>query len=186
MQERNRLTNAEKLFEAAAQVYDALGGDQGGAVDNLNLASGMAIRIAQMDPSMSEFVEGLNSALFGAQEAFHAIRDYRDQVEANPDRLEQIEERLDLIRNLKRKYGDDIQAIVDYAAALSGKIDDLTHSEDRSRELTGQIDEISEKLAAVCEKLTALRKASAPAFENAVERELARSGDGQGQVRGEH
>ncbi len=173
-QERNRLANAEKLFDAASLLYDALGGDQGGgAVDSLNMAAGTAIKIARMDPSMAEFVETVNAALFSAQEAFHSIGAYREEVEANPGRLEQIEERLNAIRTLKRKYGDDIQAILHYAAGLSGKIGELTHSEDRSLELAGRIDDISEKLTLVSEKLTALRKASAPDFENAVERELA-------------
>ncbi len=171
-QERNRLANAEKLFEAASEVAGALGAEAG-AVDGLSAAAAAADRIAQMDPSMSEVGETLNTALISAQEALLAIRDYQDEIEANPVRLEQIEERLDLIRTLKRKYGDTIEDVLRYGAELAGKIDDLAHSEERSRELNGRIEELEGRLRDVSGKLTSLRKKAAPGFEKAVETELA-------------
>lgn len=171
-QERNRLANAEKLFEVASEVATALGSETG-AVDSLSTASAAAERIAQMDPSMSEMLETLNTALISAQEALLAVRDYQDEIEANPTRLEQIEDRLDLIRALKRKYGDTIDDILRYSADLAGKIDELAHSEERSQELDARIEDLAAKLRDVSGRLTSLRKKAAPAFEKAVEGELA-------------
>ena len=172
-QERNRLANAEKLHTSASEIYRALGGDERGAVDNLTSASIMAEKMAMIDASMESFVESLNAAVISTQEALASIRDYRENIEANPDRLEQIEARLDTIRLLKRKYGDTIEEILNYAGGLTKKVDDLTYSEDRSQELSRQIDDLRSRLTAVCDKLTKLRKTCAPDFEKAVESELA-------------
>ena len=122
---------------------------------------------------MESFVETINQALIAAQDALAAIRDYRDEVEANPARLEQIEERLDAIRQLKRKYGDTIEEIIHYGEQLAGKIDDLVNAESRSQQLTGRIDDLRRRLESVSSELTAIRKKSAPEFERGVEAELA-------------
>ena len=172
-QERNRLANAEKLYTSASEIYNALGGDERGAVDNLSTASIMAEKMALIDSSMESFVESLNAALISAQEALASIRDYRDEIEANPARLEQVEARLDAIRLLKRKYGDTIEDILQYADGLAKKVDDLTFAEDRSQELTEQINDVQSRLTEVCDKLTSLRRTYAPEFEKAVEKELA-------------
>lgn len=173
LQERNKLANAEKLFTAAAEVYSALGGDEGGAIDALNTAASAAEKMLVMDPSISGFVENLNSALFSAQEALSSITDYRDDIEANPDRLEAIEERLDLIRTLKRKYGDTIPEINKYADDLVAKVSDLEHIEDRSHNLDGQIETVTKSLSDVSGKLTKIRKDHRDEFQKAVESELA-------------
>jgi DNA repair protein RecN (Recombination protein N) len=122
---------------------------------------------------MSPFAEGLNAALIGAQEALSAIADYRESVEADPARLEQIEERLDVIRTLKKKYGDTVEDVFDYGRDLAGKIHDLTHSEELSEQLEGRIGELTARLELLCRELTDQRRKAAPGFENAVEGELA-------------
>lgn len=170
-QERNRLANAEKLFSVASEIRDALNTD-GGSIDGLNAASGAAEKMAVMDPSMSGFVENLNTALIAAQDALLAIRDYMDEVEANPDRLEQVEERLDMIRTLKRKYGDTIEDIINYASDLAGKINNLTNAEERSGSLESKIEDLQSRLNGISTELTCLRKESAAKFEKAVEAEL--------------
>jgi len=171
-QERNRLANAEKLFEAAAEIATLLGSESG-AVDGLSAAVAAAERIAQMDPSMSAIVETLSTALISTQDVLLEVRDYQDQIEANPSRLEQIEDRLDVIKTLKRKYGDTIEDILSYANGLVEKIDALMCSEERSNELDCKIEELTARLAGLCQKLSDLRKQAAPAFEKAVETELA-------------
>ena len=83
VEERNRLANAEKLREAAAEAYQALS-TEGGGVDALGAAAASAERIVEMDASAKELSETLNAALFGAQEALASVREYREDVEANP------------------------------------------------------------------------------------------------------
>ena len=171
--ERNRLANAEKLYSAADEIHDALTETEGCAIDRLSEAAKAADRIEGMDPSMSTLTETLNAALINAQEASMAIRDYIEQVEANPERLEQVEERIELIRVLKKKYGDSIEDILKYAEDLSGKLDGLTNADERASELAGKIAEMEQQLQMLCAKLTGLRKKASSEFEKLVERELA-------------
>ncbi len=172
VQERNRLANAEKLFDATTEIAMLLGADSG-AVDGLSAAVEAAKRIAQMDPSMSEIAETLSTALISTQDALLMVRDYQDRIEANPTRLEQIEDRLDVIKTLKRKYGDTIEEILLYADSLVDKIEALICSEERSHELNHKIEELTNRLTSLSQKLSDIRKQAASKFEKAVEIELA-------------
>lgn len=171
-QERNRLANAEKLYAAASEVYQALG-DDGGGVDALSNASLSAIRIAHLDPSMEPLIETINNALIAAQEAQSSIRDYMEEVEANPARLENIEDRLNLLRTLKKKYGDSIEEILVYFDETKSKLENLANTEERSGELESNIAAAAKSLKTVCSELTAARREAAPEFAKLVERELA-------------
>lgn len=170
--ERNRLANAERLFAAAAEIHEALGAE-GSSVDKLSSAAMAADRMAGLDPTAAGIAESVNAALIAAQEAMLAVRDYEESIESDPSRLEQIEDRLDSIRTLKRKYGDTIEEVIAFGNDLAGKIDALAHSEERSQELSGRIDELTSDLTNLCGQLTELRKSTAPEFARLVERELA-------------
>lgn len=171
--ERNRLANAEKLYSAASELHVALSGGDASAVDRLSEATGIAGKIEALDPSMSTLAESLNTALISAQEAAATVRGYIDEVEANPARLEQVDERLELIRVLKRKYGDTISQVLSYAADLSVKLGDLTNADERSSGLSDRISELETRLVEVCARLTALRRRASGEFEKRVEAELA-------------
>ena len=170
--ERNRLANAERLRASASELYESLNAE-GAGVDRLAAAASAAARIAEIDSSALAIAEAVSSALYSAQEAALGIREYLETVDADPARLEQIEDRLDLIRTLKRKYGDTIEDVLRYADELAAKMDELAHSEERSLELDARIDELQKRMSAVCADLSTLRKSAAREFEMAVENELA-------------
>ena len=170
--ERNLLANSEKLLQACAEIYRLLGAD-GSAVDCLSEAASIAEKVAAIDPSFSGVVENLQTALAAAQEAVLVVRDYQDRVEADPARLEQVEDRLDLIRRLKRKYGDTIEDILRYYSELSTKLDELDKTEERLAEVEKEIESVRSRLVETCSKLSSLRKNGASEFERQVEKELA-------------
>lgn len=170
--ERTRLANAEKLRGLTEQVFESLAGD-GAALDSLSAASMAVEKLADTDSAVRPAAEQITNALLSAQEGLELIRGYRDKYEVNPERLEEVEERLDLIRTLKRKYGDTIEQVLNYAQELAGKLDNIAHSEERLAELDGNIAELVGELGETCGRLTKLRKQSAGEFEKAVEKELA-------------
>jgi len=171
--ERNRLVNAEKLYTAAAEICGYLSGETGGALDAVGDASVLASRLAHVDNSMQEYADNLNSALFSLQESYSAIREYRDAIEASPERLEQIEERFDLIRTMKKKYGDTVPDVLRYEEELTAKLNSIEHAEDDSRELDARIGRIEEQLTSVSRELREARAGSIVEFQGGVERELA-------------
>lgn len=172
MQERNRLANAERLHVLAQQALDDLNND-GAAVDCLSSAAIALERLVQVDPSTKEALEQVNSALISAQEGLALIRSFRDNYEADPERLQEVEDRLDLIRRLQRKYGDTVEQVLAYADDIRSRLEAMSDSEQRLAELDSQISEAGEQLDKACDELRSLRRESARAFESEVEKQLS-------------
>ena len=167
--EKLRLGSAERLHGASSAAYSAL---QGGALDGLSQAVREIERALKFDEGLSNILESLNSALYAADDAMREVRTYRDSVEFNPDRLSQIEDRLDTLKTLKRKYGEDIAAILAYRAAIGQKLTTLENAEERLAELERRekitFAEVEKHAAA----LTKARRKAAEPFAKGIQTEL--------------
>ena len=174
--ERIRLGSAEKLFAAAAGAYDALTGgprETGGALDGLGKAVAEIEHAAKLDERLNPLLESLQNALYVAEDAAREVRNYRDGVEFNPDRLEQIETRLDTLKTLKRKYGDTLEEVLRYREEIGGRLETLENAEERIALLTVEVERTRGDLAAAAAKLTKARKRAAEPFAAAIMKELA-------------
>ncbi|HEY0582659.1 MAG TPA: AAA family ATPase, partial [Chloroflexota bacterium] len=120
--QRSRLQHVERLRQAALVAHDALMGaeddtrDRPGAVDLLGEAVAACQEAGKIDPTLAAEGESLGAALSQAEESARALRDYLDSLEADPQALEQTTERLFLIGDLKRKYGESIAEVLAYGA----------------------------------------------------------------------
>ena len=174
--DRSRLANAEKLSAAALEGYTTLSGSErgsGGALDALNAALAAVEHAAALDEALTPVLEALNGAVSYAEDAAHALRDYQEAVEFNPERLEEIESRLELLRTLKRKYGDTVEEIIAYGAELTEKLDRLENAEARVDDLTAAIDKGEAALDKTAARLTKARRQAASEFAPLILRELA-------------
>ncbi|MDQ2799278.1 MAG: DNA repair protein RecN [Armatimonadota bacterium] len=172
--DRSRLANAEKLSAASAEGYELLsGGERGaGALDALNDALASVENAAALDESLQPVLDALQGAVSYAEDAAHALRDYREGVEFNPERLEEIESRLDLLRTLKRKYGDTVEEILTYAEELLAKLDRLENSAAREDELTAAMEKTQAELTRLAARLTKARQKGSENFAQGIAREL--------------
>jgi DNA repair protein RecN (Recombination protein N) len=168
-QERSRLANAEKLYAAAEEAYESLGNV---ALEGLNSALIAAERAGALDEALQPMQEQLAEALAYAEEARRNLRTYRDQIEFNPERLEEIGDRLDLIHTLQRKYGDTEEEILAYAGELSERLNALENSEARESELIQSLAQIEAELSKCAVRLSDLRKGASSRFAEAVMAEL--------------
>ena len=173
--ERTRLANASKLSTASAEAYDFLTGAERarGAVDLLNSALTSVDHAAAMDDDIRAVAEALREAVSFAEDAARELRQYRDGVEFNPERLEEIDNRLETFKQLKRKYGDTLEEILAYAAEVGEKLSSLENSEAREADLVASIAKMEADVQAVASRLTALRKAVSDDFALKITRELA-------------
>lgn len=176
--ERLRLASAEKLHAAASGAYAALHGGEGrgeagGALDGLTTAVAEIEHAAKLDERLESLVESLRSALYCAEEAARDVRGYRDEVEFNPERLEEIETRLDTLRTLKRKYGDTLEEVLRYRDEIEGRLQTLENAEERIAELTAQVETKRAALQARAAELTRERERARGPFAEAVMTELA-------------
>ncbi|MBC8143721.1 MAG: DNA repair protein RecN [Armatimonadetes bacterium] len=175
--ERTRLSSAERLFAAAGSAVDALRGGEGrgagaGAVDLLAKAVREIESAATFDETLAPLLETLQGALYAADDAARDVRAYRDGVEFNPQRLEEIEARLDILKTLKRKYGETLEEVLAYRAEIGERLETLTNAEERIAELVASEIAARGELTKECAKLTKIRQKGAKPFADAILREL--------------
>jgi len=175
---QTRLQHVERLRSAVHATLQALNGaetnasEQAGAIDLLAAAVAACDDGARFDQALSTHVDDLNAALAQAQESARALRTYADELDADPDALELITERLFLIGDLKRKFGDSIADILAYAADASRRLDDIDHRAERLSDLQTREADLLSQLSTCAADLSARRASAAEHLSQAVEREL--------------
>lgn len=171
--DRMRLSNAERLFASGSAAKEALAGGEISAVDLLTGAARELEALRSLDDQIGPISELLETAVAAAQDASSELRTYLDGIEFNPERLEQVQERLDLIRSLKRKYGDTIEEILAYRNATAAKLDDLSHGEERQAKLEAQFSRLAIELDQEAQALYQVRFAAAERFQREIMAHLA-------------
>jgi DNA repair protein RecN (Recombination protein N) len=176
VEERNRLANAESLASLAQQALLAL--DEGtpespAATDLLGQISQALTALARLDPSQNGLDETARSIFESLADLTRNIRLYLDNIEFNPKRLDQVEERLAFLQSLKRKYGETISAVLEFAVHANSQLEQITHAEERLEELDKKQAELLSKLGRAGIELSQLRHSAAAGLEKAIEIELA-------------
>ena len=174
--ERRRLANAERLGELCATVHGALAGDSdadtAGALDLLATAQRSLHELLRLDDSLREQEGALDQALYLLQDVALSVASYQDEVLADPQRQAEVEERLDLLSKLRRKYGATIEDILAYAESASEELDGLTHREERISELQQREQELKARIGALSGQLSRRRQVASERLSAAMEREL--------------
>lgn len=174
-QDRTRLSNAENLASLAQSALVAL--DEGtpdspAITDLLGQVSRSLSALARIDSSKEGLASQAELALDNLTDLARELRDYAEAVEFNPKRLEQIEDRLDLINNLKRKYGGSVEAVLAYAADAHVQLETISHAGERITELEEQEQTYLHQTAEAGVALSEKRKANAETLARTVEKEL--------------
>ncbi len=174
--ERRRLANAERLGELSMAVYAGLSGDPGGdapgALDLAATAQRALAELLRLDDSLREQESTIEQALSLLQDVAWAIHAYQDEIAADPDRQAEVEERLDLISRLRRKYGATIEEILAYAETAGAELDELTHREERASMLETTELELRTHIGALAAQLSKRRQVAGERLAAAMEREL--------------
>jgi DNA repair protein RecN (Recombination protein N) len=173
--ERTRLTNAEQLAQGSEQALAGLTGSHGeriSAKDALGRVVDALRSLAKIDPSTQELAAGAQGLEDQVSDLTHSIRAYRESIEFNPRRLDEVEERLSMISSLKRKYGDTIEAVLDQTAAAAEELENIEHAEERMGELLAREIGLLESLGALGKQLSELRRTAGVRLQAAIETEL--------------
>lgn len=175
-EERNRLANAEALASLAQEVLFAL--DEGTpetqtTTDLLGQAIDTTNELARLDPSQTALKEQTQTLFENATDLSLQIRSYLGSIESNSKRLNQVEERLSLIENLKRKYGDSIQSVLEFAENAKNQLNQITNAEERIQVLEAEQIELLFTISSVGQEISQMRYAAAQKLEKTLETELA-------------
>ena len=175
LEERTRLANAEQLALSAEQAISLL--DEGAderppVVDQLGEVTEALQSLARVDTTLTTVHLEVQSMLEQAGDLAKRLRVYRESIEFNPRRLDEVEERLALLRNLKRKYGDNLQAVLEHAEAAREELETLTNAEQRMTELEAQQEQLLHALGTVGVQLSDGRRRAGEALAMGIEQEL--------------
>jgi DNA repair protein RecN (Recombination protein N) len=174
--ERTRLANVEQLTQFTNEAIGLMVGmddDTPAVADLLSHAERALTQLTRLDESKMPWLEKLQGLTSEFAELGVELRDYHDDLEFNPGRLDFIEERLELINRLKRKYGDDIPAILSWRDEAAAELHQISHGEERSAELAELIDKELHVIGKRAEALSERRQDAAKQLTQSVERELA-------------
>jgi DNA repair protein RecN (Recombination protein N) len=174
-QERTRLSNAENLALSAQQALTLLDEptpDMPSITDLLGQLAHQLQQLERFDPSHKDFADTGGNLLEQAEDLSREIRNYSEQIEFNPRRLVEIEERIGLLNNLKRKYGGSMESILEFRASTKAKLEKINYSGERIAELETIEKKLLEDLSSCAQVLSGIRKAAAEKLSEAIESEL--------------
>lgn len=174
-QERSRLANAEILSSSTQQALELL--DEGTpeaspASDLLGQASRLVAALAKIDAGQQTLLDQIEDLVAALGEVNRDLRGYLDGIEFNPKRLEQVETRMELIHQLKRKYGGTIEAVIEYGRNARAQLERVQTASERISELETLERSAATEVAGTGSRLTAARKEAAARMSSAVETEL--------------
>lgn len=171
--EHDILSNVSRLMELGYEAYEVLYGDERSCLSSLARVIKAVTEISQTDIRALETLKTLTEAEAILQDASYFLRDYKDSLDFNPQRLEAVQTRLDLINRLKKKYGREVDELLE----LKEKADkELKELQSLAQEIELAHKKIQEGRAAFSQKAAALsekRKATALTIQKLVEKELA-------------
>lgn len=175
--EQKVLASAEHLKASSYEVYRQLYGDDSSgqsasALDRLHEAVAMVKRLVETDAGLKPQLESLEEALYSLEETTKDIRTYSDHLEHDPARLKEVESRLELIRDLKRKYGQSITEILDYEKEAAAELEGISHSSERRQELEENCAHLKQEMGQLGAQLSEARSRANAELKKGVEQEL--------------
>lgn len=174
--ERDRIGNAETLNRYLSKGFDLLEGRgerQPGVVDQLNALQGCLDRIARLDADRGEWTEIVLNLLDESANLLDAFRAYREEIDYDPNRLTEVEDRLHLIHSLERKYGATIDDVLAFAERIRAELETIENADERIRVLAAEAVKRKEALSGIAERLSLRRREVAGRIAERVEAELA-------------
>jgi DNA repair protein RecN (Recombination protein N) len=171
--ERRVLQNVQRIEEAAGAAYSAVYEGEDSALRLTRAALKRLDELCRIDGSLEPLREHLKSADLSLQEASYGLRDYLSRLEANPDRLEEVESRLEAIARLKRKYGQSIVEVLSFLDDVRRQIASVENASERMEELRRERTRLAAEFESAAAALTARRSAAAQKLHQRVEAELA-------------
>lgn len=170
-EQRDIYANAEHITSAIGEAYGNLyaGDEVQSAYDGVSIAVNALSEISGLNPRLQELYETLSGVMYTIEDAAHELKEFGDGIDYDEQELNDIEERLDLISRLKRKYGGTVDDILKYLEAAERELNDIRLSDEKTAELTAELEKITEKLNEEGRALSDIRKQAAAKLEAEIE-----------------
>ena len=170
--ERRRLQNAERIYAGLQEVMDLLQEDAQAAGARLGRAASLLRDLSRFDPDVGAPIEALEGAQAYVEDAVARARALRDRAVMDPDRLRLVDERLDAISGIKRKYGETAAAVSAYREEIARALDRIERHDAIVEETQAEVARASEAASRQGRELSETRAEAAPRLERLIQREL--------------
>ncbi len=173
--ESTTLSNTEHLKSLSLAAYQHLYESETShpsAGDKIGEAIRCLKSLVQIDASLNKLLEEVESASYQIEDAARVLTAYQDVLEYDPARLELVEQRLDTIRNLKRKYGNSITEILEYADKTEEELTQLGFQSEKGAQLQKEYATLKKEVEVLCYELSKIRRQSAEELAKEIEKEL--------------
>lgn len=173
-EQRDIYTNAEQITKSVNEAYMNLyeGDEIQSAYDGISIAVNEISQISDLNPQLKSIYDTLNEIMYSLEDTAHEIKEFGETVEFDEQTLNEIEERLDLISRLKRKYGNSIEEILEYLKKAESELNDIKLSDERTNELKEELKNITKELKEKGNVLTQRRENAAKVLEENIEKSL--------------
>ncbi len=172
-QERSRLKNSEFLSQSVYQAIEELYSRQGSAIEQLVVVRHNIDKAARIDTALTPRFESLTEISFHLEDLVADLRSYLKTVQTDESRLDAVEERLDLINKLKRKYGGSLIGVFKHHGNISQQLSELGNLDDKIAKAEERLSVLHKRLSDLSTRLSKEREAAAGELAGKVEAELA-------------
>jgi len=169
--QRNRIRNAEKIMKGILDSADILS-KENGAVDLLSYATSILDPISHYDSDIKKIHEQLQNLFYQIEDIASEINRFAQKYDFNPDEIDVIEERLSILHHLKRKYGNTVDDILEYAASIEDEVEILEHRDHHLQKLQLELNEVEQDMVVEALELSKLRISLAKTLSNKIVKEL--------------
>ncbi|MEC1754029.1 DNA repair protein RecN [Bacillus mojavensis] len=170
-EERQQISNFEKIFESLQNAYNALRSEQGG-LDWVGMASSQLEDLSDINEPLQKLSESVSNSYYLLEDATFQMRNMLDELEYDPERLNFIEARLNEIKQLKRKYGATVEDILEYASKIEEEIDQIENRDSHLQSLKQELDSVGKDVAVEVANVSRIRKTWAKKLADEIHREL--------------
>ncbi|AOY77076.1 DNA repair protein RecN [Clostridium formicaceticum] len=168
LQQKNLLSNSEKIYTTLATIYEDFYDStmQPSVLDHISRSVKSLQNLSLLDDDLNHYYTTLEDIQYRLQDMVMEVRNYKDGIDFHPETLQEIEKRLDILNNLKRKYGASIEEILDYKEKIQQELDDYTYSEEKIEEIKKEIQKEQKELQDLSLEISSLRNKAAKSFED--------------------
>jgi len=170
--ERRVLMNAEKLYSAAMNAYDLLYEGNGSAESTLRGALKQIEELGRFDAKFLEAAQQLSSSLAIVEDVGATVRDYAENIQASPERLSEIEERLAILDRLKRKYAATLTEVIAFGEDVARKLAEVENRDEVLKALRADLDRASHAYREAAQSLHTQRATAAKKLEKSAEAQI--------------
>jgi DNA repair protein RecN (Recombination protein N) len=170
--EKRVLANSEKLYAAALGAFDQLYEGSNSAESALRAALRNVEELARYDNKFADAVQQLTSARAIVDDLSDTLRDYAESINASPDRLAEIEDRLVVLDRLKRKYGSTIAEVISFGEEVAAKLAEVEDRDEILKQLHAEVTDARAQYVAAAQSLSAARQAAAGKLAKLAEKQI--------------